>query len=447
MRYLSQKRYRKIISLILVAIMTVTMAFGLAVTVSPAEQTEAAVEWAPVATKEYKDIPTVDDDHQNGSNYIDIYTPDDGNGPYPVVLYIHGGSWISGSRTNINLPNTKDYLLYKGYAFVSVEYTLNTAALDANGNQVIWGGGMRMLYDVKAAVRYLRANAATYNLNTDYICAMGESAGATLAMLMATTNGSEGHEGADMGNAGYSSDVQAACSYYGPTYFDMNDIASSGRNSMAYILMGEAIFYYQNDAEILAQNLSPLALLSENTAPLYITHGADDKVVPVAHSTVMYQNALNYLDASDCIGVFYDSATHADPTVYDAPEAYEKLGIFIDRERDKTFGTYDASKDPGLESTGVVTQNTASSGQQDAGSDASQTENGVNTAQDPDSGSTDAAVDDDGVSDASHHTVWEYFAMVVSVILVILLAVFDVLLVLRLRDDDRLDKFKNGKNP
>lgn len=215
------------------------------ITGSPEEIKEE--KWDPVDTIDYTDIATVDDDKQNGFNYVDISVPDTGKDSYPVVLWIHGGGYITGDRKNCLLDTTKKYLLAHGYAFASVDYTLTTtenstdisnaesgadvSAATAGAGQYLEGGMPQMLYDIKAAVRFLRAHGDEYKLNTDFIAAMGESAGAGLALLMATTNGDSDYEDLDMGNADYSSDVQAACSYCGPSDFTGDNI----NNMYAYL--------------------------------------------------------------------------------------------------------------------------------------------------------------------------------------------------------------------
>lgn len=129
--------------------------------------------WDSVETDKYTDVPTV----ENGSeaNYVNITVPK-GDGPYPVIMWVHGGAWSSLDRYSCFISDTMDYLLSKGFAVVSAEYTLSHVV----DGKVLSSGWPQMIYDLKAAVRFLRANAETYRLDTNYIVAMGESAGAHL---------------------------------------------------------------------------------------------------------------------------------------------------------------------------------------------------------------------------------------------------------------------------
>ena len=183
---------------------------------------EPDISWEKVEKKVFTDIETVDHEKQNGNNYIDITVPANREGPFPVIFWIHGGGWQSMSRKSCILDDTKEYLLYCGYAFVSAEYTLVN---HTDGRSI--SPKLGMIHDLKAAVRFIRANAKKYNLNTNYIVAMGESAGGHLALLMGTTNGNPKHEDLSMGNSKYSSDVHLAAGYFAPTTFLVTNTSST----------------------------------------------------------------------------------------------------------------------------------------------------------------------------------------------------------------------------
>ena len=145
---------------------------------------EIIVEWEKVEKIEYKDIPTVNSEKQNGNNYIDITIPANQKGPFPIIFWIQGGGWSSMNRKSCILDDTKEYLIYKGYAFVSAEYTLVKHTEDGKAISPKLG----MIHDLKAAIRFIRANADKYNLNPKYIVAMGESAGGHLSFLLGISN-------------------------------------------------------------------------------------------------------------------------------------------------------------------------------------------------------------------------------------------------------------------
>ena len=154
---------------------------------------------------------------QNGSTQpllLDLLVPAAAT-PVPLVLWIHGGGWTSGSRTPI--PNGPTGLCARGYAVTSVDYRFSPT----------WTWPTQ-IQDVKGAVRWLRANAATYNLDPDRFGAWGASAGGQLASMLGTAgdlgsvtigNLTVDLEGTVGGNNGFSSRVQAVADWYGPTDF------------------------------------------------------------------------------------------------------------------------------------------------------------------------------------------------------------------------------------
>src|SRR5438309_7705640 len=113
---------------------------------------------------------------------LDLAMPKDGDGPFPVVLCIHGGGWRQGNRQQMS--KTIEVLAGRGFVAVTPSYRL---APDAKYPAQV--------EDVKAAVRWVRANAKTYKANPDRIGAIGFSAGAHLACLLGVTNKDDGLEG------------------------------------------------------------------------------------------------------------------------------------------------------------------------------------------------------------------------------------------------------------
>ncbi len=109
-------------------------------------------------------------DHER--NKLDIYLPAKGNKPLPIVVWIHGGGWEAGSKEN---PPAMG-LLNQGYAVASINYRYSKHAPFP-----------AQIEDCKAAIRYLRGNAAKYNIDKDHIGCMGASAGGHLVALLGTT--------------------------------------------------------------------------------------------------------------------------------------------------------------------------------------------------------------------------------------------------------------------
>jgi acetyl esterase/lipase len=135
---------------------------------------------------------------------LDLFRPE-GKGARPAVIVVHGGAWITGNHRMEN-PFAAE-LARRGYVAATVEYRLsNESRYPAQ------------IHDLKAAVRYLRANAARYGIDPKRIAAVGASSGGHLVALLGATNGMKNFEG-DGGNAAASSEVQAVVDIDGTATF------------------------------------------------------------------------------------------------------------------------------------------------------------------------------------------------------------------------------------
>ena len=203
---------------------------------------------------------------------LDLFLPQAGGGPAPVVVYIHGGSWIGGDKFEVGLAGNE--LARNGYAVASINYRL--------GPKHKWPA---QIQDAKCAIRYLRANAAQYKLDTNRIAAWGSSAGGHLAALLGLTDRSAGFD-----NAGQyldrSSAVQAVVDMFGPT--DLN--AYSPENLSRGI--AQAVFGVTRDdapSRELLRRASPVTYAGTTAnAPFLILHGDKDTVVPLSQSQALY---------------------------------------------------------------------------------------------------------------------------------------------------------------
>ncbi len=141
---------------------------------------------------------------------LDLFRPE-GKGTFPAVIVVHGGAWITGNHAMEN-PFAME-LARRGYVAATVEYRLsNEAKYPAQ------------IHDLKAAVRYLRANAARYNIDPNRIAAVGASSGGHLVALLGVTNGLANFEG-EGGNTGVSSAVQSVVDIDGTaTFIDPGNI-------------------------------------------------------------------------------------------------------------------------------------------------------------------------------------------------------------------------------
>lgn len=217
---------------------------------------------------------------------LDLYIPKKCCGPYPVVIYLHSGGWLVGDKSEV--ARFVKPLLSRGIAVASVNYRwTQNAAFPAQ------------LHDCKAAVRWLRANAAKYNLRPNRFAAFGVSSGGHLAALLGTTSDVPELEGFVGGNRNQSSRIQAFVDVFGPsnifTYgkFEGSPTSTSSQligHSIPDILQNRHRPDYQNWVE-LVKEASPVKHATSDDPPAYIVHGTNDPIVPVKESKAL-RNAL-----------------------------------------------------------------------------------------------------------------------------------------------------------
>jgi len=212
-----------------------------------------------------RDLEYVQGGHER--NRLDLYLPEKATRPLPVILYVHGGGWQRGDKSN----GPAFRFATNGYAVAAMNYRFSQHAIFP-----------AQIYDCKAAVRWLRANARKHGLDADHIGAWGGSAGGHLVALLGTTAGIKELEGPG-GNADQSSRVQAVVDWFGPTDF----LTVGEKETRTNLLGGDP---RQNKEK--AMKASPMTYVSKDAAPFLIMHGDQDKTVPISQSETFAQ-ALN----------------------------------------------------------------------------------------------------------------------------------------------------------
>lgn len=215
---------------------------------------------------------------------LDLYLPSSGNGPFPLIVWVHGGGWRTGDKV-LAADAFQRRLLASGYALASVGYRLSGVAK--------WPA---QIHDVKAAVRHLRANAGRYFVDTARVGAWGSSAGGHLVAVLGTSGGVAALEGSAIGNAAYSSRVRAVADWFGPTDFSQMDaqLAAVGchppgtivyglPNSQTSELLGAPI----GTVPALVAQANPITHVTSDDPPFYIQHGTNDCVVPRGQSELL----------------------------------------------------------------------------------------------------------------------------------------------------------------
>lgn len=234
---------------------------------------------------------------------LDLYIPD-GSGPFPLVVIIHGGGFISGDKTNSNETARADQLMREGFAAATINYRLSEETKYP-----------AQIHDAKAAVRFLRANAVNYNLDADHFGAWGSSAGGSLAALLGTTCGVEELEGIETGNPDSSSCIQAVVDWFGLIDLLKMDeqLVAKGCQPIAddpdsneSQLVGAPI---QTVPELVAKT-NPMNYIDASDAPFFIQHGAEDCRVPPAQSENLAQALAPVLGEEKVTFMLIEGADH-----------------------------------------------------------------------------------------------------------------------------------------
>lgn len=211
---------------------------------------------------------------------LDMTKPVPGKEPTPVMVYFHGGGWQAGSKRDGR--SWCGFFANRGWLGVTVGYRFMP--------EFPWPA---QIEDAKAAIRYLRAHAAELNIDPNRIIAMGDSAGAYLALMLGVTGPSEGLEG-DGGNAGFSSQVQAVVSFYSATDFTNQQEIRAVSPEVEAMMQA---YYHKTAAEVFAAmrpvkdlrdpiytRMSVLTHVSKDDPPIMIFQGDADPILPTEHA-------------------------------------------------------------------------------------------------------------------------------------------------------------------
>jgi acetyl esterase/lipase len=271
--------------------------------------------------RKWLDLPYAD---HSPTQALDIYLPDEGKGLFPVIMYIHGGAFSLGDKRSIEfLPYLKG--LERGYAVVSVNYRLSGEAIFPAG-----------LQDVKAAIRWVRANAAEYQLDGSRMAAWGSSSGGNLAAMVCLTGNVTTFDEPGLGNPAYPCSVQAAVDWFGPTDFlkmdeqlEENGFGPADHNA-AFSPESRYLGGKLADVPVKVEIANPMTYIHKHMPPLLIQHGRLDTVVPVQQS-LMFADKLEKYVSPECFEVdILEGAGHSD-ALFITDENLERVFSFLDK--------------------------------------------------------------------------------------------------------------------
>lgn len=255
---------------------------------------------------------------------LDIYLPDEGPGPFPVILYIHGGGFAFEDKRRIHLlPFLKG--IERGYAVVGVDYRLSGEAHFPAGIQ-----------DVKAAIRWLRAHSPQYHLDGNRIAACGGSSGGNYAAMICLTASVTEFDDAHLGNLDYPCHVQAAVDWFGPTDFSKMDaqLAENGYGPGNHAEADSPESQYLGarlaDVPLKVVLANPMTYIHAHMPPLLIQHGRLDSLVPVQQSMIFADKLRKYVSPERFELDILEGAGHSDP-LFETEENMARVFAFIDK--------------------------------------------------------------------------------------------------------------------
>lgn len=256
---------------------------------------------------------------------LDIYLPDEGSGPFPVIVSIHGGAFRFGDKgDNQVIPMLEG--LKRGYAVVSINYRMSAEAIFP-----------ALVHDMKAAIRWVRANSTRWGFDPQKIATWGGSAGGYQAAMAGVTEGISELEDLSLGSPEQSSAVQAVVDWFGPTDFlkmdeqlaefkiDPKD-AHNGEKSPESLLMGAKIT--EIPERVKAAN--PETYIRPNAPPFLIQHGTKDNVVPSMQSAYFAEKLTADLGLDKVSLDLLEGAGHGGP-MFSSPENLKRVFAFLDR--------------------------------------------------------------------------------------------------------------------
>lgn len=242
--------------------------------------------------------------------HCDIYHPPAGAAPEtsrPCVILVHGGAWRQGDRTQLRGYGIR--LGMAGYVGIAIEYRLTPESP--------WPA---QIHDVKAAIRWVRANADRLGVDPERIAIEGNSAGAHLALLAAGTTNDAEFEG-DGGHAAVSTRVGAVIAVYPPVLFAHRERLEG---AVPLVALSEA-----DDLEV-ARRASPMSFVTAEFPPTMLVHGTADELVPAKGSLLFYEDLLQ-------AGVPVELHMYAEqPHAFDAVPVFGRqvaaeMRLFLDR--------------------------------------------------------------------------------------------------------------------
>ena len=316
---------RLVALLIALATLTSTMAGCVSLGIAAARRFAPSPPEVPEGTLATRDIPF--QLTENGPLMLDVYRlAMPANAIRPVVLYTFGGGWIIGNRHQVGEFGYIK-LVDHGYAVVAADYRYSTTARFP-----------AQIQDVKAALRWIRANADEYGFDRDRVAILGPSAGGHLAALAGTSGGlahldGDGSVGGAPASEGtLSTRVQAVVDFFGPTdlsvYHEQHRENGIGDTDRLDLFLNPLVGGPVDENFDRVQMANPITYITPDDPPFLIIHGDADPIVP-------YQQSLMLRDALQQAGVdvtllTIEGGDHGRTPIFRSPELLDEIAAWLD---------------------------------------------------------------------------------------------------------------------
>jgi len=257
-------------------------------------------------------------DKSSNAQTLDIYLPEEQPAiTYPVIIAIHGGAFMMGDKSDIQLKAPLEGLK-KGYAVVSINYRLSGEAIFP-----------AQINDVTKAILFIKENAHKYNLDSKKIALWGGSAGGNLGALVGTLCSSQKFLSKT------TCKVQAVVDWFGPINFLTMDEqflkskkgipSHSASNSPESQYLGATITHIQS----VVYQANPETFISSNTPPFFVQHGDQDHLVPLEQSIEFVKKLKNAIGEKNVYFEVLKGADHGGQA-FESSENLEKVFTFLD---------------------------------------------------------------------------------------------------------------------
>ena len=262
---------------------------------------------------------------QSEAETLDIYLPNRGRRPLPVIVFIHGGAWCMGDKRDWQ---SRPFLTLvdAGYAVASINYRL-----------IYDGDFPASITDCKAAVRFLKANAARYQLDPERIGLAGDSTGGNLVLMLGTTEDHPELMDLSLGYPEQDTRVRCIVSWYAPT--DIGKMYEQLRESgLNYISEDDPTTY---EARYLGGSIrslpdeklrlaSPIYHIHEDMPPILLQHGIRDNLVPCQQAETFYEQAVPIVGKDQITLELFENAGHADAK-FETTKNMARVRAFFDQ--------------------------------------------------------------------------------------------------------------------